>query len=42
VSTSEQAHPRHRLDELLQNPIRFSIMAALDRAGTLGFREVRE
>lgn len=42
MSTSEQAHPRHRLDELLQNPIRFSIMAALDRSGTLGFREVRD
>lgn len=35
-------HPRHRLDEQLQNPIRFSILAALDRAGTLGFREVRD
>ncbi|WP_199176684.1 transcriptional regulator [Subtercola sp. Z020] len=35
-------HPRHRLDELLQNPVRFSIVAALDRAGTLGFGEVRD
>jgi hypothetical protein len=35
-------HPRHRLDDLLQNAVRFSIMAALDRATTLGFREVRD
>lgn len=35
-------HPRHRLDGHLQNPVRFSIMAALDRATTLGFREVRD
>lgn len=40
--TAEQTHPRHRLDDLLQNPVRFSIVAALDRAGTLGFREVRD
>jgi DNA-binding MarR family transcriptional regulator len=39
--TTEQ-HPRHRLDDLLTNPVRFSIVAALDRAGTLGFREVRD
>ena len=40
--TTMDAHPRHRLDDLLQNPIRFSIVAALDRADTLGFREVRD
>lgn len=40
--TAEQTHPRHRLDDLLQNPVRFSIVAALDRASTLGFREVRD
>lgn len=40
--TTTDAHPRHRLDDLLQNPIRFSIVAALDRADTLGFREVRD
>ncbi len=42
MTVTEQAHPRHRLDERLQNPVRFSIVAALDRAGTLGFREVRD
>jgi len=40
--TATEQHPRHRLDELLQNPVRFSIVAALDRAGTLSFREVRD
>jgi DNA-binding MarR family transcriptional regulator len=40
--TATEQHPRHRLDDLLQNPVRFSIVAALDRAGTLGFREVRD
>ncbi|MFC5928037.1 transcriptional regulator [Cryobacterium melibiosiphilum] len=42
MTVTEKAHPRHRLDEHLQNPVRFSIMAALARAGTLGFREVRD
>ncbi|WP_104082589.1 transcriptional regulator [Cryobacterium sp. Y11] len=42
MSTAEKIHPRHRLDDHLQNPVRFSIMAALARAGTLGFREVRD
>ncbi|RFA07513.1 ArsR family transcriptional regulator [Subtercola boreus] len=40
--TALEQHPRHRLDDLLQNPVRFSIVAALDRAGTLGFGEVRD
>ncbi|OIH94006.1 MULTISPECIES: transcriptional regulator [unclassified Curtobacterium] len=42
MTVTEQSHPRHRLDDRLQNPVRFSIVAALDRAGTLGFREVRD
>ncbi|GGK92484.1 DNA-binding MarR family transcriptional regulator [Curtobacterium luteum] len=42
MTTTDGAHPRHRLDDLLQNPVRFSVVAALDRAGTLGFREVRD
>ncbi|WP_440708858.1 winged helix-turn-helix domain-containing protein [Herbiconiux sp. YIM B11900] len=40
--TTTEHHPRHRLDDLLQNPVRFSIMAALDRAATLSFKEVRD
>ncbi len=35
-------HPRHRLDDLLHNAVRFSILAALDRAATLSFKEVRD
>lgn len=35
VTVEQGAHPRHRLDDLLQNAVRFSVMAALDRAGTL-------
>lgn len=41
MSVTDQ-HPRHRLNDVLHNPVRFSIVAALDRAGTLGFREVRD
>jgi DNA-binding MarR family transcriptional regulator len=42
VTTTEHTHPRHRLADTLQNPVRFSIVAALDRAEKLGFREVRD
>jgi DNA-binding MarR family transcriptional regulator len=42
MNTAEQAHSRHLLDDHLLNPVRFSIIAALARAGTLGFREVRD
>jgi DNA-binding MarR family transcriptional regulator len=40
--TATEQHPRHRLDDVFTNPVRFSIVAALDRAGTLGFKEVRD
>lgn len=40
--TTAVPHPRHKLDELLHNPVRFSIIAALDRASTLSFKEVRD
>lgn len=40
--TETHAHPRHRLSDTLQNPIRFSIAAALDRAEKLSFGEVRD
>ncbi|BAJ74972.1 transcriptional regulator [Microbacterium testaceum StLB037] len=40
--TTAAPHPRHKLDELLQNSVRFSIVAALDRASTLSFKEVRD
>ncbi|WP_144760115.1 transcriptional regulator [Curtobacterium sp. 9128] len=42
MTVTDRTHARHRLDDHLQNPVRFSIVAALDRAGTLGFREVRD
>jgi DNA-binding MarR family transcriptional regulator len=35
-------HPRHQLNDLLQNQVRFSIVAALDKAEKLSFREVRD
>jgi DNA-binding HxlR family transcriptional regulator len=40
--TAEQVHPRHRLVDVLQHPVRFSIVAALDKAEKLGFAEVRD
>lgn len=42
TATDEHVHPRHRLSDVLQNPIRFSIAAALDKAEKLSFREVRD
>ncbi len=42
MSTTDRVHPRHRLDDLLLHPVRFSVVAALDRVGALGFREVRD
>ena len=35
-------HPRTRLDELVHQPVRFSLMAALARADELEFRFLRE
>ena len=40
MTTAE--HPRHQIDGVLHQPIRFSIVASLIRTGTLGFREVRD
>ncbi|WP_369207606.1 winged helix-turn-helix domain-containing protein [Streptomyces sp. PU-14G] len=39
---STPRHPRHRLDPLLQSPVRFSVMAALASAERLEFRFVRD
>jgi len=38
----EKTHPRHQLNELLLNPIRFSLVASLDKAEKLSFSEVRD
>lgn len=36
------AHPRHRLDDSFQTPIRFSLMAALGRHTEIDFRTLRD
>lgn len=36
------AHPRHDLDEVIQAPVRFSIMAALSGVGEAEFAFVRD
>lgn len=38
----EKTHPRHQLNELLLNPVRFSLVASLDKAEKLSFAEVRD
>ena len=35
-------HPRHRLDDLVHSPVRFSIMAALAGAESLDFKDLRD
>ncbi|WP_091465918.1 winged helix-turn-helix domain-containing protein [Paenarthrobacter nitroguajacolicus] len=35
-------HPRHKLNELIHSPVRFSIMAALSRAESLDFKDLRD
>ncbi|UKA58623.1 winged helix-turn-helix domain-containing protein [Arthrobacter sp. FW306-2-2C-D06B] len=35
-------HPRHKLNELIHSPVRFSIMAALARAESLDFKDLRD
>lgn len=35
-------HPRHRLDDLVHSPVRFSIMAALAGAEMLDFKDLRD
>lgn len=36
------AHPRHRLDDAFQTPIRFSLMAALGRRAVIDFGTLRD
>ncbi|MEU3194300.1 transcriptional regulator [Streptomyces sp. NPDC006992] len=40
--SSTARHPRHRLEPLLQSPVRFSVLAALATAERLEFRFVRD
>lgn len=42
MTTVEKTHPRHQLNELLLNPIRFSLVASLDKAEKLSFAEIRD
>ena len=35
-------HPRHRLSEVIHQPVRFSIVAALAAADSLDFRTIRD
>jgi DNA-binding HxlR family transcriptional regulator len=40
--TASPEHPRHRLNELIHSPVRFSIMAALAGAESLDFKDLRD
>ena len=42
MSSESGAHPRHRLDDLIHAPVRFSIMATLEGADRAEFRFVRD
>ncbi|ALE05187.1 ArsR family transcriptional regulator [Arthrobacter sp. ERGS1:01] len=38
---STEPHPRLELSEILHQPVRFSIMAALDHAESMDFKDIR-
>jgi DNA-binding MarR family transcriptional regulator len=40
--TAEGGHPRHDLDELLQSPVRLSLVAALAGVSKADFRSLRD
>ena len=42
MTTRPDAHPRHRLDELMHSPVRFSIIAALAGADNAEFSFIRD
>lgn len=42
MTTRPDAHPRHRLDELMHSPVRFSIVAALAGAENAEFGFIRD
>jgi DNA-binding MarR family transcriptional regulator len=42
MNTIAGGHPRHQLSEILHNPVRFSVVAALDKAEKISFQEVKE
>lgn len=40
--TSAGDHPRHRLSEIVHQPVRFSMLASLAAAEALDFRDLRD
>jgi DNA-binding MarR family transcriptional regulator len=42
VSAEEKGHARHRLDEVIHSPVRFSIVAALEGVDEAEFARVRD
>lgn len=42
MTTKPDSHPRHRLDDLLNSPVRFSIIATLSGAENAEFSFVRD
>jgi DNA-binding MarR family transcriptional regulator len=40
--SSAADHPRHRLNDLIHAPVRFSIMAALADAESMDFKDLRD
>lgn len=42
MTTTDGVHPRHRLDEVIHAPVRFSIVAALDGVDEAAFSRVRD
>lgn len=41
MSTDAPQHPRHELSEILHQPVRFSIAAALSKTETMDFKDLR-
>ena len=42
MTTTDGAHPRHRLDEVIHIPVRFSIVSALDEVDEAAFSQLRD
>lgn len=42
MSAEERSHARHRLDEVIHSPVRFSIVAALEGVDEAEFARVRD
>jgi DNA-binding HxlR family transcriptional regulator len=40
--TADGEHPRHRLSEIVHQPVRFSILAGLAAADELDFKDLRD